>query len=91
MTARLRYDMETRELGGTLDIEKMDVTALLALANQREQRITGMITSEVHLGGTPDNPSIALTGTLADGTLATYPVNNVKLDAALADRVLTIR
>ena len=91
VTARLRYDMETRALGGALDIEKMDVTALLALANQTEQRLTGTITSEVQLGGTPDNPSIALTGTLADGTLATYPVNNVKLDAALADRVLTIR
>ena len=90
MTARLRYDTETRALRGALDIEKMDVTALLALANQNEKRITGKITSAVQLGGTLDNPSIALTGEITEGAIASYPVQNLALDVALSDRVLTI-
>ena len=90
VTARLRYDTETRALRGALDIEKMDVTALLALANQNENRITGKITTAVQLGGTPDNPSIALTGEIAEGTIASYPVQKLALDVALSDRVLTI-
>ena len=90
VTARLRYDTETRALRGALDIEKMDVTALLALANQNEKRITGKITSAVQLGGTLDNPSIALTGEITEGAIASYPVQNLALDVALSDRVLTI-
>ena len=90
VTARLRYDMETRALSGALDIDKMDVTALLALANQNENRIMGKIMSAVQLGGTLDNPSIALTGEIAEGTIASYPVQQLALDVALSDRVLTI-
>ena len=91
VTARLRYDTETRTLRGAMDIEKTDVTALLALANQNENRITGKITSAVQLGGTLDNPSIALTGEITEGTLASYPVSRVVMDVALADDVLTLR
>ena len=91
VTARLHYDTETRALRGTMDIDKMDVTALLALANQEENRLTGTITSAVQLGGTLDNPSIDLTGAIAEGTIASYPIRDVALDVTLANRVLTVR
>ena len=91
VTARLHYDTETRALRGTMDITQMDVGALLALANQKEDRVAGKITSKVQLGGSLDNPSVALTGEIAEGTLASYPISNVKIDVALADRVLTVR
>lgn len=91
VSARLRYDMETQALRGMMDVTQMDVGALLALANQNENRLTGAITSKVQLGGTRDNPAIDLTGTIAVGTLASYPISDVEIDAALADRVLTVR
>ena len=91
VSARLRYDTETRALRGTMNIDKMDVTALLALANQQESRITGTITSAVQLGGTLDNPSIDLTGAIEEGAIASYPVRDVALDVSLVDRVLTLR
>ena len=91
VSAHLRYDTETRSLRGTLDIVQMDVEALLALANQKENRLTGAITSKVQLGGSLDNPSITLSGEIAEGTLASYPISNVEIDASLADRVLTLR
>ena len=89
--ARLHYDTATRALRGQLNIERMDVQALLALANQKEDRLTGQITSVVRLGGTLDNPAISLTGEIAEGTLASYPISDVALDVALAERVLTVR
>ena len=89
--AHLRYDLDTRALRGAMDIEKMDVEALLKLANQQENRLTGVITSKVQFGGTPDNPSIALTGEIEQGTLASYPLSDVALDVSLANRVLTVR
>ena len=91
VTARLHYDTATRALRGTMNIDRMDVQALLALANQKEDRLTGQITSVVRLGGTLDNPSISLTGEIAEGALASYPVRDVALDVTLADRVLTVR
>ena len=91
VTARLHYDTATRALRGTMNIDRMDVQALLALANQKEDRLTGQITSVVRLGGTLDNPSISLTGEIAEGSLASYPVRDVALDVTLADRVLTVR
>ena len=91
VTARLRYDIDTQALRGTMDITRMDVGALLALANQKEDRITGQITSRAVLGGTRDNPSIALTGRIEEGTIASYPVRDVEIDAALANHVLTLR
>lgn len=91
VTARLRYDLDTRALSGTMQITQMEVQALLALANQKEDRLTGQISSTVRLGGTPDNPAISLKGDIAEGTLASYPVSDVALDVALANRVLTVR
>ena len=91
VTARLRYDTATRAISGQMQIERMDVQALLALANQKEDRLTGQITSAVRLGGTLDNPAISLTGEIEEGALASYPISDVVLDVALADRVLTIR
>ena len=91
VTARLHYDTATRAISGQMQIERMDVQALLALANQKEDRLTGQITSAVRLGGTLDNPSISLTGEIAEGTLASYPISDVALDVTLADRVLTVR
>ena len=91
VTARLRYDTATQALRGVMDIDRMDVPALLALANQREERVAGQITSRVVLGGTRENPSVTVTGRITEGTLASYPVRDVALDASLANRVLTLR
>ena len=91
VAARLHYDMQTEALRGTLDIEQMDVAALLALANQKEDRVEGKITSHMQLGGTRENPSIALTGRIEEGALASYPISDVALDVALQNRVLTLR
>lgn len=91
VSAALHYDIQTRGLRGSMDMENMDVAALLALANQSENRIAGRMTSAVQLGGTLDNPSIALTGEIAEGAFASYPLSDVALDMELADRVLTLR
>ncbi|WP_295162932.1 translocation/assembly module TamB domain-containing protein [Selenomonas sp. F0473] len=91
VSARLHYDTESQALRGTMEMEKFDVGALLALANQKEDRITGQITSRATFGGTRDNPSAALTGTISSGTVAGYPVTDVAVDIALADHVLTLK
>ena len=91
VTARLRYDMQTQALRGTMDMEKFDVGALLALANQKEDRITGQITSRAVFAGTRDNPSVALTGASSAGTVAGYPVTDVALEISYADHALMIK
>ena len=89
--ARLRYDIDTQTIGGMMDIGQMDVGALLALANQKEERLTGTITSKVQLGGTLDNPSIVLMGEIGEGTLASYPIRHLMLDIGLENHVLRLR
>ena len=91
VSASLRYDMETQALSGAMDMEKLDVPALLALVNQKEDRIEGRITSHATLGGTRENPAGTLTGTIIEGKVAGYEVTDVALDVALSAHVLTIR
>ena len=91
VTARLRYDIDTQALRGVMDISQMDVGGLLALANQKEDRLAGKITSRAVFGGTRENPSIALTGRIEEGAIASYPVSDVTIDASLANRVLMLR
>jgi len=91
VTANLRYDTQTEAQHGTMDMENFDVGALLALADQKEDRIAGKITSRASFGGTRDNPSAVLTGTISEGTVAGYPVTDVAVDISYVNHVLTIK
>ena len=90
VSARLHYDTHSDVLRGTMDVENFDVGALLALGNQKEDRVGGSITSHIWVGGTRDNPSLGVTGEIAAGTVAGYPVTDASLDVSLSNHVLTI-
>ncbi len=90
VSAHLHYDTQSEVLRGVMDVQRFDVGALLALANQREDRIGGEITSRIQIGGTRDNPTIGLTGEVAAGTVAGYPVTEAAVDVSLSNHVLTI-
>ena len=84
------YDAKTQALSGHAAIENADVNALTAMLNLKNDKVQGKMNASVEIGGSLENPSGALQGSVAAGTAAGYDIHDVKIGASLKDHQLTI-
>lgn len=84
------FGIETHEIYGVLSVENAGITPVLAILNAPNKDIQGKINGEMRVNGTIDHPNVWLTGIIKEGRIKDYPVESVKVDAALENNILTI-
>ena len=81
---------ETNALSGDVVIQNADVNALAAMLNQKNDFVQGKLSCSAELGGTTDNPAIALFGGMEQGTAGGYDIHGVNMDLRLRNHILYI-
>lgn len=85
---RLNYD--TNSLSGQAEIANADLPNLLALANLKNEVLTGTLNSTVQFGGTLQNPSMQLVGTIPQGAVAGSDIHDVNLNVNMLNHTIYI-
>lgn len=75
---------------GNLSAENGSVASLLAILNVPAKGIDGRLEGQVQVGGTLAKPNIWLTGTMTNGKIKNYPLENIDVDISLENNVVTI-
>ena len=87
---RVMANTENSQLDGQLSVENGDANALLAMANLKNELVTGRINGKILLGGTLTDPLARLDGFMGSGTVGGYDIRDIYLGLALAHHVITI-
>lgn len=87
----LRADTAAKKLSGKVDVKNADIPALVALANKKTDILTGKLNSEITLGGSTENPSGTLKGSISKGKLAGYDLHDVNVDVNLLNGVVYVQ
>jgi len=82
--------MDAYNLSGSASVRNADINALLAMLDQKNDKIQGRLDADAVLGGSLDNPSVRMSGSILSGLLAGYDVHDVAFQASIADRVLAV-
>lgn len=85
-----RIDTVTTAVAGSLKVKSADVNAMLAVANYKNDLITGRLDGTIDFGGTFANPAAHVQGYIDAGTLKGYPLSHIMLDVSLQNRILTL-
>lgn len=88
---KLTADTATKNLTGTITVKNADIPALFALANKNSKILTGKLDSEITIGGTFDNPSGMLHGTISSGAVAGHDLHEVGVDINLLNRIVYVQ
>lgn len=86
----LSYDTDTEAIRGDVVLQQADIGAIAALLNQKNDVIAGKADLMAHIGGTANNPSAKVTGSIANGTAGGYAVHGVELDLQLLNNIVYI-
>ena len=86
----LTFDTTSHALAGNVIVENASVENLFSLLNQKNENIAGTLSASAIVGGTLENPSLDVEGSIADGTAYGYGIHDVALALLLRDQVLTI-
>lgn len=81
---------ETNALSGQVTVQNADVNALMAMLNQKNAFMQGKLNCSAKLGGTADNPALAFSGEMGQGTAGGYDVHDVSMEFHLMDHILYI-
>jgi len=77
-------------LAVTASVSNGDLADILALAGQKSEGYSGALTATVNLAGTIGNPTGSANVAVAKGTLAEEPFDDLRVQVALADRVVRV-
>ena len=88
---QLAGNTQTKNLNGKVEVRKVDIPELAALANKETKILTGKLSSEIIIAGTMENPSGRLKGEILNGKLAGYDLHDVNLDINLANQVVYVQ
>ncbi|WP_312518387.1 translocation/assembly module TamB domain-containing protein [Anaerospora sp.] len=75
---------------GTVTVENGQLGSLLTMLNSPVKEIDGKLNGSIVIGGTLDKPDIAVQGNLLAGKVKNYPLDNIEMDIALKNEVVTI-
>ncbi len=75
---------------GTITAKLADVNALLAIANYKNDILSGHLDGKISFGGTFNSPIASMEGFIAKGALKGYPLSNINVDISLEDHVLRL-
>lgn len=88
--AALSIDTNTHDASGTVKVTDGDVNALTAIANLKNDIVSGKLSSDIEIGGTYDNPEVTLNGILDNGKISGYDVHDVEVNLHLLDKIIYI-
>ena len=83
-------NLNTKEIQGKADLVQLDINALMAMANLKNEILNGRFNGTAELNGTYVNPHVDLKGSMLDGTLKDYPLQNIEIDAQLDNSIVKI-
>lgn len=83
-------DLKTKGVDGILRVEGGELTGILAIANVPDRGICGKLNGEIVLNGTADNPNVIVRGAINSGSIKSYPLDNIDIDAELNNKIITI-
>lgn len=83
-------NLNTKAIDGSAKIVQADINAALAMANLKNDLLTGRFNGWIKVGGSYENPHIDLKGGMVDGALKDYPLQNIQIDAQLDNHILKI-
>ena len=81
----------TKSLFGALNVENGGVNNLLTLLDKKNEHLDGRLNGSVELGGTYDNPSVHVQGTIDDVSIDKTVVGDASIDASLANRKFDVK
>jgi translocation and assembly module TamB len=83
-------NIDSHEITGQLDVESGQLEFLLAAFNLPTQDFSGRLNGRLELSGTTDKPNAWLKGQLTEGQIKKYPLQNIEVDLALVNNILTV-
>ncbi|MBR2179696.1 MAG: translocation/assembly module TamB domain-containing protein [Selenomonadaceae bacterium] len=90
-TVHGRINYITNSMSGHSEVKNADIPNLLALANLKNDIVTGTLNSSMTFGGTLQNPSFQLVGNIPLGTVAGCDIHDINIDVNLLNSTLYIR
>ena len=82
--------LESHALSGEASVQNADIGALIAILNQKGDKVKGQLNADAILGGTLELPVVRVSGSIPSGEIAGYDVHGTVLKASLVRRVLTV-
>ena len=80
----------TNSMSGRSEVKNADIPNLLALANLKNEIVTGTLNSSMQFGGTMQNPSLQLIGTIPQGTIAGCDIHDINLNVNMLNNTVYI-
>ena len=87
-TVHGRVNYLTNSMSGRSEVKNADIPNLLALANLKNEIITGTLNSNMQFGGTMQNPSLQMIGTIPQGTIAGCDIHDINLNVTLLNNTI---
>lgn len=83
-------DVASNEIYGSLDVEKAELAPLLTILNLPVNGVEGQLNGHVRVNGTVAKPNVWVNGNLTQGKVKNYPVENVDIDVAMQNNIITV-
>lgn len=84
------FNLSTKRVRGDLVVKNSDVAGLLEILNVKQDWLFGKLNGDIHLEGSTEKPKVRINGTIENGFLKKYPLDDVSLDVFVDGRVINI-
>lgn len=80
----------TKEVKATANLVNADLNSALAIANLKNDLLNGNFNGRAELSGTYEHPHVVVNGSMPQGSLKDFPLNNIVIDGQLDDTLVKI-
>lgn len=84
------FNYNSGTLHGSSVVENAAISELLAMSNLKNGLLEGNLNSKIRFGGSLDNPSLNIVGTVPEGSIGGTPVRDIMIDVNLINHVAYI-
>ena len=81
---------ETQTMSAVSEVKNAGIAELCALANLKNNLLKGKINSNIRIGGTVQNPSLNMVGSISSGTFADCDIHDINLNINMLNHVIYI-
>ena len=85
-----QVNVDNKRIKGRLDVDKGDIHNLVVIGGLQDNGINGTITGSTIFAGTLDEPEARVSAYITNGSLGSYAMDEVSLDASLDKRKIFI-
>lgn len=86
----LSADINSGSISGLATVENADISAIAALANYKNEILSGKLTSNIEIGGNVNNPTVRVMGEIEKGAVGNYDLHDVFIDVNFINNVANI-